>query len=185
MTAGPTGKTEYLSDVSAFLAVDGRDGGEIEKNAKPAEKKLSGEEEDNEEESCLLEEIALEKMAENYVVKHQLEIAIEENLKLRIDNEILTELDEKMSLKREENSQLIEENKVLIIETEGKMSELRACMKIIESLEKEITQKQEMEFSTNQGVVKSQNLEKRQISRLENGNGINMRPEIVDLTHLH
>jgi hypothetical protein len=86
----------------------------------------------------LLEEVAIECAAEGYVLKYQLELAIDEHLRLQSENEILQKLNVASTRNIEqENHQLTLENKSLLEELRKTKKEIHACKSVLEILEKE------------------------------------------------
>lgn len=91
----------------------------------------------------LLEEKAIECAAEGYVLKHQLEVAIDDHLKLQRQNEILRSRNDEWDFEQE-NNQLTLQNKKLFEQLQETKKEIHACKSILEILEKE--KRQEMEI---------------------------------------
>jgi hypothetical protein len=86
----------------------------------------------------LLEEVAIECAAEGYVLKYQLELAIDEHLRMQSENEILQKWNVASTRNMEqENHQLTLENKSLLEELEKTKKEIHACKSLLEILEKE------------------------------------------------
>eukprot|EP00980_Cylindrotheca_fusiformis_P023429 scaffold10476_cov142-Cylindrotheca_fusiformis.AAC.4 len=85
----------------------------------------------------LLEEMAIECAAEGYVIKQNLELAIDEHLKLQKENETWKGLYDASKKLEEENHRLTLENKTLIDELDRTKKEIHACKIILADLELE------------------------------------------------